>query len=99
MTRNPSRLSAVVQFYTFVVGSDLLLRTTFYSTNAKEEKSLKFEPVSVWFALFEIVNKEVCVSILCFLVAREVLVLGFINNHAILKKIEFWQFLIRCRLV
>ncbi|CAK9860612.1 unnamed protein product [Sphagnum jensenii] len=99
MTRNHSRLSAVVRLYTFVVGLVLLLRTTFYSTNAKEEKSLKFEPVSVWFALFEIVDKEVCVSILCFLVAREFLVLGFIKNHAILKKMEFWQFLIRCGLV
>jgi hypothetical protein len=59
MTRNPSRLSAVVQIYTFVDGSVLFLRTTFYSTNAKKRKSLKFEPVSVWFALFKIVNKEV----------------------------------------
>jgi hypothetical protein len=38
MTRNTSRLSAVVQFYTFVVRSVLFLRTTFYSTNAKNEK-------------------------------------------------------------
>jgi hypothetical protein len=65
------------------------------------QKKKKFE---VWTSrsldciIYNCKQRWLCLHFLFFSCMRG-LVLGFINKHAILEKIEFWQFLIMCGLV